>query len=129
MRRSSSERMRRVGRRDTDCELRLRSRLHAIGFRYRVDYCVEGLRTKPDIAFVRARVAIFIDGCYWHGCPEHGTISKTNVGFWRAKIEGNRERDRRLTKDLTRAGWRVVRLWSHESLGTMLERIRDALTR
>jgi len=127
--RSSSDRMRRVGRRDTDCELRLRSHLHAIGLRYRVDYRVDGLRTKPDIAFVGARVAVFIDGCYWHGCPEHGTISKTNVGFWRKKIEGNRERDLRLTEDLTRAGWRVVRLWSHESLETMLERIRDALTR
>jgi DNA mismatch endonuclease (patch repair protein) len=124
---SSSDRMRRIARRDTDCELRLRSRLHSLGLRYRVDHLIRGIGTKPDIVFKRAKLAIFIDGCYWHGCPKHGTIPKTNTAFWLEKIKGNRDRDERLTQSLVLAGWLVLRLWSHESLDVMVDRVRVAL--
>jgi len=98
-----------------------------MGFRYRVDHRIEGTRTKPDILFIRARVAVFVDGCFWHGCPQHGTMAKTNAAFWREKIRNNRNRDVRLTEELVRAGWRVLRLWSHEPLASMVERVRDAV--
>lgn len=124
----SSERMRNIGQRDTDCEMRLRSHLHANGLRFRVDHPISGVRTRPDIVFTRAKVAVFVDGCFWHGCPVHGTTSKTNSEFWRAKIAGNRARDARSTQSLIEAGWRVVRLWSHEPLAVMERRIREALT-
>lgn len=124
---SISERMRNIGQRDTDCELRLRSLLHAKGLRFRVHYSLAGVRTKPDIAFTQAKVAVFIDGCFWHGCPTHGTMAKTNTEFWSAKIAANRDRDIRSTRSLTDLGWRVVRLWSHEPLPVMERRVREAL--
>jgi DNA mismatch endonuclease (patch repair protein) len=67
----------------------------------------------PDFVFRRARLALFIDGCFWHGCPWHGTRPRNNAGFWRAKIEGNRERDRRFTRALRASGWTVIRVWEH----------------
>lgn len=124
---SVSDRMRSIGQRDTDCELRLRSHLHSSGLRFRVDHRIAGVRTRPDIVFTRAKVAVFVDGCFWHGCPIHGTTSKTNSEFWRAKIAGNRARDARSTQSLIDAGWRVVRLWSHEPLVVMEGRVREAL--
>jgi DNA mismatch endonuclease (patch repair protein) len=107
-------------RRDTSPELRLRSRLHALGLRYRVDHPVrpdEGLPVRPDICFTRFRVAIFVDGCFWHGCPEHGRLPAGNRGYWEAKLTRNRARDARDTRRLEAAGWRVLRVWEHVDAG------------
>jgi DNA mismatch endonuclease (patch repair protein) len=68
------------------------------------------------VVFTRARVAVFVDGCFWHGCPEHGSAPKSNAGYWAAKIEGNRQRDIRTDSQLEDAGWRVIRLWEHEQI-------------
>jgi len=112
---SVSERMSRTGRRDTSPEVRLRRALHAAGLRYRVDRAVlPGLRRRPDIVFGPARVAVFVDGCFWHGCPEHATWPKNNAEFWREKIETNRQRDRDTDRRFAEAGWQVVRVWEHE---------------
>lgn len=71
-------------------------------------------RVHPDFIFPRLRVAVFVDGCFWHGCPRHATQPKTNAKFWRDKIEGNRARDRLVTRQLHRSGWKVIRVWEHE---------------
>ncbi|MBN9622996.1 MAG: very short patch repair endonuclease [Actinobacteria bacterium] len=109
--------MRANRRRDTLPELRLRSLLHAKGLRYRVDrpIRIDGFRPiRPDIVFGRARVAVFVDGCYWHGCPEHHQPSKSNVSYWHAKISRNQERDRENDAALGSAGWKVLRFWEHD---------------
>ncbi|HWT90499.1 MAG TPA: very short patch repair endonuclease [Solirubrobacterales bacterium] len=106
-------------RRDTSLELHLRSLLHARGLRFRVDYPipVPGRRpVRPDIVFTRARVVVFVDGCYWHGCPEHWSPPKSNVEYWTTKIERNQERDRQADAALAGIGWSVVRLWEHEDM-------------
>lgn len=71
-------------------------------------------RVRPDFVFPRLRVAVFVDGCFWHGCPKHATWPKTRAAFWKAKIEGNRARDRRVNRELRKRGWTVVRVWEHE---------------
>ena len=110
-----SRRMARTGPRDTVPEMRLRRLLHGKGLRYRVDYPVLArLRRRADIAFPRIRLAVFIDGCFWHGCPIHGTWPKRNGEFWRQKIEANVRRDRDTDERLAQAGWDVIRLWEHE---------------
>lgn len=129
---ASSERVRRQmsqqRTRDTDAELAIRRRLHARGFRYRVDYAVvPGLRRRADIAFTRARVAVFIDGCFWHGCPEHRTYPKANREWWGAKLAGNVDRDRQTDQRLREAGWRVVRIWEHEDPAVAVKRVLTAL--
>ena len=102
--------------RDTGPELAVRRALHARGLRYRVDHPLPfDRRRRADIAFTRARVAVFIDGCFWHGCPEHGATPRTNTEFWRAKIERNRARDRDTTERLEAMGWIVLRFWEHEA--------------
>jgi len=102
-------------RRDTAPELAVRRLLHAAGLRYRVDAKPEDdLRRRADILFRRRRVAVFIDGCYWHGCPEHYTAPKANAEFWRAKVERNRERDAETTAVLQERGWTVLRFWTHD---------------
>jgi DNA mismatch endonuclease (patch repair protein) len=102
-------------RRDTIPELLVRRLVHAAGLRYRVDARpLPTLNRRADLVFSRARVAVFIDGCYWHGCPEHGTVSKTNTGYWSAKILTNRNRDAETNSLLDEAGWTVVRAWEHE---------------
>ena len=118
-----SARMARTGRRDTKPEIALRSHLHALGLRYRVDKAVlPDKRRRVDVVFGPARVAVFVDGCFWHGCPEHGTLPRTNATHWREKIEANRARDADTNSRLAEAGWAVVRLWEHED---MAERARD----
>jgi DNA mismatch endonuclease (patch repair protein) len=101
-------------RRDTPGELALRSALRALGLRYRVDATLPGTRRRADVAFLGAKVAVFVDGCFWHGCPTHGTWPKANAAWWRQKIEGNRRRDRDTDRRLMRDGWVVLRFWEHE---------------
>lgn len=102
--------------RDTGPELAVRRALHARGLRYRVDHPVPfDRRRRADIVFTRAEVAVFIDGCFWHGCPEHGTTPRTNTAFWTAKIARNRERDQDTTDRLDALGWTVLRFWEHEN--------------
>lgn len=122
----ASRRMRLTGQRDTSAEMRIRRRLHGMGFRYRVDFPVlKRPRRRADLAFTRVQVAVFVDGCFWHGCPEHGTWPKSNVEFWREKIETNRRRDLDTNERLKAAGWEVVRVWEHEDPDEVVERIAE----
>ena len=101
--------------RDTSPELRVRSLVHRRGLRYRVaQRPIPTLRRTADLVFRRAKVAVFIDGCYWHGCPEHYKQPSTNTAYWRDKIEGNRRRDQETDELLAQAGWEVLRFWEHE---------------
>jgi len=107
-----SQIMARVKRRDTSPERVLRSSLHAAGLRFRVDRRIEGIHA--DIVFVAAKVAIFVDGCFWHSCPTHATRPKSNVSYWLPKLEENRRRDLKQTARLRRCGWMVIRIWEHD---------------
>lgn len=109
-------RMSRLARRDTAPEMALRRELHRLGLRYFVHrQPVPGLHRQADIVFPRARMAVFVDGCFWHGCPEHGRREhRTNGWYWPEKIERNRWRDRDTDGRLEEAGWTVVRVWEHE---------------
>ncbi|MFD0469815.1 very short patch repair endonuclease [Nonomuraea thailandensis] len=101
--------------RNTQVEVLLRQELHRAGLRFRVHRRpVPGLRREADVVFGPARVAVFVDGCYWHGCPEHATWPKTNADFWREKINRNRERDRDTDQKLIDVGWLPIRVWEHE---------------
>ncbi|KSW20821.1 very short patch repair endonuclease [Cellulomonas sp. B6] len=111
-------------RRDNVPELAVRRRLHARGLRYRVTWPVPGQRRRTiDIAFTRARVAVYIDGCFWHGCPLHGTMPRSNTAWWEAKLSANRARDASVTSQLEELGWTVMRFWEHESPDAVAERI------
>lgn len=117
-------------RRDTEGEKALRSILHRKGFRYRIDTSpLEGHRTKADLVFAKARVAVFVDGCFWHGCPLHSTWPKTNAAWWKAKIKANMARDERITRALKAAGWSVVRTWAHEPPARAALRVERLLGR
>ena len=106
----------------------LRRLLHAAGLRYRVDRApLPGLRRRADIVFGPARVAVYVDGCFWHGCPEHGTRPKANAAWWREKIERTGSRDRETDARLASAGWLVVRVWEHEEPAVVATRIREAI--
>ncbi|QQG90208.1 very short patch repair endonuclease [Mycobacteroides chelonae] len=101
--------------RDTKPELAVRCLLHSCGLRFRVDYRpVAAIPRRADIVFTRARIAVFIDGCFWHGCPEHHVPAKSNTQYWGSKIRRNRARDSETTYLLRRSGWTVLRYWSHE---------------
>lgn len=114
--------------RDTLPEVRLRSALHRSGLRFRKHVRpVHGLRCEADIAFSRAQLAVFLDGCWWHSCPEHGEIPKQHKEFWSAKLAGTRERDRRNTDALVAAGWSVLRIWEHESLEDAVRKVHERL--
>ncbi|MFL2001574.1 very short patch repair endonuclease [Microbacterium sp. A1-JK] len=113
-------------RRDTSSELAVRRELHARGLRYRVDFApLPEFRRKADIVFTRARIAVFIDGCFWHGCPTHATIPKKNVEYWRPKLAANIDRDRDTDLRLSAAGWAVSRFWEHESPIAVANTIHD----
>ena len=121
-------RMQNTRRRDTGPERRIRSLLHARGLRFRVHARPIGtVRSHVDILFRRFHVAVFIDGCFWHGCPEHGTWPKNNARWWREKIEANQARDRRIETTLEDAGWSVVRIWEHEDPQSAAERVIAAI--
>ena len=108
--------MSKVMQKGTDVEVALRREMHRIGLRYRVNYEVlKQPRRVADIAFPGRKIAIFVDGCFWHGCPEHATWPKRNTELWRQKIETNRLRDADTNERLRSIGWTVLRFWSHES--------------
>ena len=118
--------MRGIGRRDTAPERNLRSELHRRGLRFRVDFPVpvaEGRSPRPDIAFTRRRIAVFVDGCFWHGCPEHSAPPKQNSSYWGPKIARNMERDREHDARLTSSGWDVIRIWEHDDLAEAADQI------
>ncbi len=120
--------MRANRRRDTGPELALRKELHRRGLRFRVDHApVKGVRCRADLVFTRARVAVFVDGCFWHACPEHGNLPAANREWWRAKLELNVARDQRNDAELQKAGWRVIRVWEHEPLAAAAERVQDSV--
>ena len=119
-------RMRRVRREHTTPELAIRSAIHRRGLRYRLHRSVPGVpRVKPDIVFPKARVVVYVDGCFWHRCPAHGTLPKRNREWWEAKLEANVARDRRHAAALRDAGWEVVRIWEHEDPGEAALRIES----
>lgn len=105
--------MSRVRRSGTTPEIALRSALHRAGYRYRLNGG-SGLPGTPDVVLRRFRLAIFVDGCFWHGCPRHGTVPKTNTHFWTAKILRNQNRDKQVDRSLKSLGWRVLRVWEHD---------------
>jgi DNA mismatch endonuclease (patch repair protein) len=121
--------MQRVRRRDTPPEVAIRSLLHRRGFRFRVDFApARSLRRRADIVFTRSRIAVFVDGCFWHGCPEHFTWPQANADWWRAKIEMTRRRDEDTVQRLSACGWTAVRVWAHEHPESAVTRIVDLLT-
>lgn len=115
--------------RDTGPERAVRSLLHAQGFRYRVDFPPLGGRRRADIVFTRQRVAVFIDGCFWHSCPVHGTQPTRNAAYWEPKLRRNVERDRETDELLRNAGWTALRFWEHVPPERVAESIVRALRR
>jgi DNA mismatch endonuclease, patch repair protein len=101
---------------DTKPEKALRSALHRNGLRFRRDLRLDlgDVHVRPDVTFTRRRVAVFVDGCFWHGCPEHCRLPRANHDYWSAKIAGNIERDRLVDAALVAAGWSVIRVWAHD---------------
>jgi DNA mismatch endonuclease (patch repair protein) len=113
---------------DTGPELALRSELHRRGYRFRKSAApLRSVRCRADVVFTRARVAVFVDGCFWHRCPEHGTRPRTHSGYWRAKLDRNVARDRRNDDALRSAGWTVVRVWEHEEVLVAADRVATIL--
>ena len=114
-------------RRDTKPELRVRRLIHAAGLRYQVDAKVEqDIRSRADIVFRRRRIAVFIDGCFWHRCPEHATDPKANSDYWEPKLRRNRQRDAEITALLTDRGWLVLRFWEHQPAEQIAEVIESS---
>ncbi|MGW4020544.1 very short patch repair endonuclease [Streptomyces sp. NPDC005009] len=122
--------MSRQASKDTGAELAVRRLLHAAGLRYRVEYPVPGMpRRRLDVAFPRAKVAVLIDGCFWHGCPQHATQPKANAEWWRSKLDRNMARDRETTEHLLAAGWTVLRFWEHTPAEEIAATVRAAVDR
>lgn len=124
-----SKRMRANPRRDTRPERELRSSLHALGLRFRKDFPVRaGDRVvRPDVVFTRRRIAVFLDGCYWHACPEHGTRPVRNSEYWAKKLDRNVARDRAVNEVLRKDGWQVIRIWEHEICAEAAIRIKSVI--
>lgn len=125
-----SRNMAAIRRRDTKPEVGLRSALHRLGYRFRKDHPIRvaGKLIRPDIAFTKHRIAVFVDGCFWHCCPTHGRQPRVNGDYWIPKLEGNVKRDRDQTAALASAGWRVMRFWQHEEQSAIVAAVVDALT-
>lgn len=124
----TSLRMSRQRRRDTDAEMVLRRLLHARGLRYRVNRPLPGMpRRRADIVFPLQRVVVFVDGCFWHGCPDHKTMPKKNGAWWEAKLRGNIARDRETDRYLGELGWTVVRIWEHDDPERAADRVETAV--
>lgn len=121
-----SRNMRANRRANTKPEVALRSALHGLGYRFRKDFRIDlpdGRRVRPDIVFTRRKIAVFVDGCFWHACPQHGRQPRRNEWYWSPKLRRNVERDRLANVALTDAGWRVVRVWEHEELPAAIARV------
>lgn len=126
----ASARMKSNRARDTGPERAVRSGLHRKGLRFRVHQAViPGSRRRADIVFRRARVAVFIDGCFWHGCLTHGTTPKANREFWEGKFEANRKRDRDTDRLLRDSGWTVLRFWEHEPVDQVISEVEAVVKR
>lgn len=120
--------MSRQGSRDTGPEVAVRRLLHSSGMRYRVNAPVPGMpRRTIDIVFTKAKVAVFLDGCFWHGCPHHATSPKANAEWWRTKLDRNMSRDAETTEHLQREGWTVLRFWEHEVPEDVARSVRKAV--
>src|ERR1700742_2623272 len=124
-----SANMRAIRRTDTKPELALRRALHRMGYRFRKDHRLDlpARRVRPDIAFTARKVAEFVDGCFWHACPEHGARPAVNQGYWNPKLLKNVERARAADAALAGAGWQVVRLWEHVPLEDAIMAVVTAL--
>ena len=123
--------MRAIRRTNTKPEIALRSALHRQGYRFRKDLRLvlnEGVKVRPDIAFTARRVAVFVDGCFWHACPEHGSKPRANEWYWGPKLVRNVERDQLNDTSLKLAGWTVVRLWEHVPVDEAVATVVSALT-
>ncbi|CAL9470260.1 Very short patch repair protein [Streptomyces sp. enrichment culture] len=117
--------MSRQNSRDTAPEVAVRKLLHAAGLRYRVNVPVPGMpRRTIDIVFSKAKIAVFLDGCFWHGCPQHATQPKANAEWWRAKLDKNMARDQETTEHLRAGGWTVLRYWEHETPSAVAQEVR-----
>jgi DNA mismatch endonuclease (patch repair protein) len=113
--------------RDTSAELAVRRAVHARGLRYRVDQApIIGFRRRADLVFRSLKLAVYVDGCFWHVCPDHGTWPRTNEEWWRQKLERNQERDRETDRRLADEGWTVLRIWEHESPELAADRVAIA---
>lgn len=117
-----SEQMSRMPTESTGPELKLRRAMHQLGLRYRLH--PKNLPGRPDIALTHARIAVFVDGCFWHGCPQHGTAPKNNSEWWSTKIAGNVARDRAKDEQLWRMGWLVIHVWEHDDATNAAAEIR-----
>lgn len=118
--------------RDTGSERVLRSALHTAGLRYRCDFrfdLPDGRRVRPDIVFTRKRIAVFVDGCFWHSCPEHGRAPRAETGYWSPKLARNRERDGENTESLRATRWTAIRLWEHQGVAEGLRLVQAAVAR
>ncbi|BAH31032.1 very short patch repair endonuclease [Rhodococcus erythropolis] len=125
---ATSARMSAQRRRDTKPEIALRRELHRRGLRYFVDRApVKGVRRRADLVFPRRKVAVFVDGCFWHSCPQHATFPKNNAQWWTDKLAANVVRDRDTDARLTEQGWTVIRIWEHEDPLVAAERVQKAL--
>ncbi|MFN8075783.1 MAG: very short patch repair endonuclease [Kineosporiaceae bacterium] len=114
--------------RDTAPELALRRAVHTLGLRFYVSRRpIAAVRRTADLVFPRLKLAVFLDGCFWHGCPDHHTVAKTNAEYWAAKVEANRRRDRDTDARLVEQGWTVLRVWEHEEARLAADRIRVAV--
>ncbi len=114
--------------RDTKPELALRRAVHALGLRYRVSARpLPKVRRTADMVFTKAKVAVFLDGCFWHGCPEHHTKAATNSDYWAEKVRRNRERDAETDRLFAEAGWTVIRFWEHEDPFKSAQRVADCV--
>jgi DNA mismatch endonuclease, patch repair protein len=114
--------------RDTAPELAIRRELHRRGFRYRVDSApLRGLQCRGDLVFSREQLVVFVDGCFWHGCPRHRSWPKANGDWWKVKISATVERDRRNDAILRRSGWTVVRIWEHEDVAEAANQVAAEL--
>lgn len=116
-------------RANTKPEIAIRKGLHRLGYRFRKDYVlrVQGRRCRPDIVFTRKKVAIFVDGCFWHSCPIHGHTPRANVSYWKSKFERNALRDELDTDALKSNGWKVIRIWEHCNVEEALQIIQSSL--
>lgn len=115
------ESMRRMPRRDTGPEMKLRRELHRRGLRFRVNF--PGLPGRPDIVLTRAKIAVFVDGCFWHSCPVHGSLPRNNREWWQAKLARNVERDREKDRALGELGWTPLHYWEHDDVDEVADEI------